>query len=879
MKRSEKNIELQKCYPHEINKNILCKNETNIEYPFYINYEILLKNCRHKHKHRHNYIDLNLEVNYNLEEILENKDSIKKSFNPNHVNCNKKKEIKNRCYQNEYNIPSNWSTSDSSSYCSDISENSSKNEITKFMNFSQRITYDNDLVDNLNLFDKIINDREEVDKNKKHITCSYLTTQLNDKERGKKRSKLLSSFVSKTGDNSDNNNDNYSDKHNDRHNYWNSNCNNEDAQGEPSSVFNTEKSKQCPIPSNAPCSEERRGSSYLRDQSEGNFTEYNMENSRSVDMKIFKSSNSLCSRKTEEEILNKYEKIIKIMKYLRRIKAKYPEIETTVSILSNHIKNVTFNCEKMFQSRQELNEFLKKIYIYQIFLLKKVVFKIPKTKKDGDFSRCSNNNAPINKMRFISADQQNLRDNTIIPDETSREAIYMLQQLNKNKSFKIPRNILYQNEQNKENEKFNIKREDYNKIRYEKCYGKIDNDVQGITSKKDEKNDSPNRSEEYTMYETYAGRSGGSNHKYDGSKVVNEKIPKKDTYQGDIKKNENNYKNRFNSYNTEDVETACSHYADAQDNYEEALKNNMYKIEKNIISMTKKQGQKKNEHILNVNDELNEIIINHKSDRTDVLHKNKTLPVNTKTNLYNDFGKRKNIPFNKYLNKYESNKGNLRESYNLNSRDNISNLTHKERDTLSDAFKNDYLNVIDKKTKKETKKFLLKDDLKFNALNLESDDIAIRKNMSKNERISNDCPDNVKNSKKTLVLYYDINKELNVISNRDSVIQALKQTLLNKPQNFTALQNFLFKIDVELVEYKNFILLITKNIKKPHLEALYGLNDFSVFEKVYGKKVAPRYLVSRKVKIFYKYDIFYQSFKELENARGFSGITDAVELI
>lgn len=49
--------------------------------------------------------------------------------------------------------------------------------------------------------------------------------------------------------------------------------------------------------------------------------------------------------------------------------------------------------------------------------------------------------------------------------------------------------------------------------------------------------------------------------------------------------------------------------------------------------------------------------------------------------------------------------------------------------------------------------------------------------------------------------------------------------------------------------------------------------------KVYGKKVAPRFLISKKVKMFYKYDKFYQKFRELVNVREFSGITDAVELI
>lgn len=69
--------------------------------------------------------------------------------------------------------------------------------------------------------------------------------------------------------------------------------------------------------------------------------------SPSINLEFLKSSNPSNCKKMEKDILNKYEKIMKIMKYLRKVKSKYPEIESTVSILSNHIKNVTFNCEKM----------------------------------------------------------------------------------------------------------------------------------------------------------------------------------------------------------------------------------------------------------------------------------------------------------------------------------------------------------------------------------------------------------------------------------------------------------------------------------------------------------------------------------------------------
>lgn len=57
-----------------LKQNAFCplRKSINKDIPFFINYDILLKNC----KQDKNYLDLNLEINYNLEEIMENKENL-----------------------------------------------------------------------------------------------------------------------------------------------------------------------------------------------------------------------------------------------------------------------------------------------------------------------------------------------------------------------------------------------------------------------------------------------------------------------------------------------------------------------------------------------------------------------------------------------------------------------------------------------------------------------------------------------------------------------------------------------------------------------------------------------------------------------------------
>ncbi|SBT41602.1 conserved Plasmodium protein, unknown function [Plasmodium ovale wallikeri] len=841
-----------------------CANGTKKDIPFYVNYEILLK----KYKQEKNYVDLNLEINYNLEEIMENKDNIKKCLlsdnvantdNP-YTSKNNEYQMKNEKYyhddryyadlrneredcgitsdvggsgeciagaedsdmrkQHENKIEGRENTyygdeysdqgysSDSyHSYCSDVSENSSKNEKTKCMNFSQRITYDNNLLNNFGSLEREIDYSEGINKNKKQGDKNYIKYKLNT-EQGRKSNRQNSPF--------------YNSEH----------------KNAPHSLYNKCRSAHVHP-----------------------FTTSNTQ----VNVNFDRNNSSIKSRKIEEEILNKYEKIIKIMKYLRRIKTKYPEIETIVSILSSHVKNVTFNCEKMFDSRYELNE---------------VVFKNPGIEKDDHSNPCNDKNLPLHQKQFFSTERHYLRDHSELPDDTRRDSRYMLHQLSKNRPFHIRTDGLYEHVMKKNPDALNANGERYNRGKYEKVYNNLGNIRRGT----DKRNETKMNSTGYTEYAE--GNIHNCEKEKNKLKYHDNKAGKQNT-QNDFPNSKNECANRdiniCNNYDDDNMYKSSSYYIDMKDKYEEALKNNIYTIDKNDGRDRNKQSKKKNENIFYANKAINKITDYHKNSmfakakEDDILPKKEALTGNNDiTYKYNN---KKNELIDTYLRVHESKKGDLKNIANYDTWDNRKKFMHKRICTPSDALNIDYLNILDLKNKNNTPNLFLEDESSLNALNLEGAHIPQKNSISKNEKCTNECIDMTKIDKKTYVLYHDVNRESNSISNRDSVIHALKHSLLNKPQNVTALQNFLFKIDVEMVEYKNFVLLITRNVKKLHLEALYGLNDFSVFEKVYGKKVAPRFLVSRKVKIFYKYDTFYQRFKELTNVRDFSGITDAVELI
>ncbi|GAB67851.1 hypothetical protein PCYB_124170 [Plasmodium cynomolgi strain B] len=339
------------------------KSERGRNNPYCVNYDVLLKNCKEEH-----YIDLNLEINYNLEELLSYKDNIKKCLHvhngPSKHNLQRNRrsyhyddecgrfsvsssispccydaggakkgardqpdKVEKELYRNSEYTDEGHTSDSSNSYCSNVTDGSTEYEKTNDMNFSQRITYDSTILeDKVNLFDTVLAPKG-----------------VNTNRKGGKYNAVCPQWDAKNGDNT-NIDDSY---------------------------VRTELSYE-----QRECEGEEEGASpfHERETSKGTFPSMNLDGHTLTNLKFQKKKyTNPTSQKVEEEILNKYEKIIKIMKYLRRVKNKYPEIETTVSILSNHIKNVTFNCEKMFDSRQELNDFLKKIYIYQIYLLKSKV--------------------------------------------------------------------------------------------------------------------------------------------------------------------------------------------------------------------------------------------------------------------------------------------------------------------------------------------------------------------------------------------------------------------------------------------------------------------------------------------------------------------------
>ncbi|SCP05549.1 conserved Plasmodium protein, unknown function [Plasmodium ovale] len=885
----DNSAELAKNHSSRTKGRLPCANGMKKDIPFYVNYEILLK----KYKQEKNYVDLNLEINYNLEEIMENKDNIKKCLlshnvanrdNP-YTSKNNEYQMKNEKYyhddryyadlgneredcgitpdvgesgecvagaadsdvrkqhetkiqgrENTYNgddySDQGYSSDSYHSYCSDVSENSSKNEKTKCMNFSQRITYDNNLLDNFGSRERTIDYSEGINKNKKQDNKNYIKYKLNT-EQGEKSNRHHSPF--------------YNSEH----------------KNAPHSLYNTKQKKQLNFFTNM-C---YAGADKCRNAYVHPFTTSNTQ----VNVNFNRNNSNIKSRKIEDEILNRYEKIIKIMKYLRKIKTKYPEIETIVSILSSHVKNVTFNCEKMH---------LTVGYIRCIFLFVEVVFKNPGIEKDDHSNPCNDKNLPLNEKQLFSTERHYLRDHSELPDDTRRDSLYMLHQLSKNRPFHIPTTGLYEHVMKKKPDAFNANDESYNKGKYEKVYNSLGN----IQRETDKRNETKMNSTGYTEY------AEGNIHNCEKEKYklkYHENKAGKQNTQNDFPNSTNEYANRdiniCNNYDEDNVYKASSYYIDMKDKYEEALKNNIYTIDKNDGKGRNKQSKKKSEHIFYANKAINEITDYRKNSMLTKAKEDDTLPKKEALTGNNDitykYNNKKNELFDTYLRVHGSKKGDLKNIANYGTSDNRKKFMHKRICTPSDALNIDYLNILDMKNKNNTPNLFLKDESSLNALNLEGVHIPQKNNISKNEKCTNECTDMTKIDKKTYVLYHDVNRESNSISNRDSVIHALKHSLLNKPQNVTALQNFLFKIDVELVEYKNFVLLITRNVKKLHLEALYGLNDFSVFEKVYGKKVAPRFLVSRKVKIFYKYDTFYQRFKELTNVRDFSGITDAVELI
>ncbi|CRG94931.1 conserved Plasmodium protein, unknown function [Plasmodium gallinaceum] len=840
MNEDDKSKEIITSCNYGLKRHYISENEKNKDLIFQIDYETLLKNCKEEEK----YIDLNLEINYNLEEIVENKDNIKKCvylhdevddeylyskkendyyiknnkyyydnnfhsdidngispFNYEREKENIDKKNKYLHYEKDYNSENNSSYTNDT-YCSDFTENSSKYEKTKSMNFSQRITYDNnELIHNLNLYNKIVDYNLH---NKKYEENSKNYSQM-IKEQKENSNCYDSIFIKKK------NNEKYS-------------CYNEKQMKMYHHDFYDNIIHKKP---NEP--------KYM-------FSKYNNQENSPLNLKLLKNRNSLNSVKMEEKILNKYEKILKVMKYLRKIKTKYPEIETIVSILSNHVKNVTFNCEKMFDSRSQLNDFLKKIYIYQIFLLKKVVFKDQNIMKNNNINKYHNNNTSRNKIRFISTDEKNLRDYSIILEDSSRNDHFMLNNLDRNISFNTHNKNINEDIKKHEGKKYEENDEIFNR-KYEKnSKGKHEKGIHEILeSKKGNFIDKGNEHIKGDLYNEYKIKKNIYNEFQVDKNVKNidEKV---------IKDNTNNYKYKdiYNNYDLEEIEKKCSYDYHIKDKYYGNTKF-IYGEEENIKNKKKKEKiKKKNENILDIDNVLNKVITQQKNEKfmktseKDALYKRELFEKIEKNNKKNILNRNSNEC---KLNDYEP-----EELHKYTNGNNLKYLAYKEREG----------------------------ELNLNALNLESNNSAFRNRFQSGKYKKKSIDEE---EKKTHVLYYDVNKELTAISNRESVTHALKYTLLNKPKNFATLQNFLFKIDVELVDYKNFILLITKDIKEPHLEALYGLNDFSIFEKVYGKKVAPRFLVPSKVKAFYKYDKFYQTFKELTNVKDFSGITDAVQLI
>ncbi|KYN96316.1 hypothetical protein PGSY75_1473300 [Plasmodium gaboni] len=894
-----------------LNQTDFCPLEKNInkDIPFFINYDILLKNC----KQDKNYLDLNLEINYNLEEIIENKDNLirclhrknpmehvkgykreipddymknKKYYYDNNIYHHKNDEYyhnnnNNNIYKqrddkydrNNYcnnfkkgftnilkdkkNKEKNYYTDTSYSddelsysdnnYYSDSSVNSYENENNKSFNFSQRITYDNNLMDKINIYDNITN---YVYNNKNKNNCYYENMDKQNKDcynykndikyinhrdtvlngskyiedgnyiNDKKKRTDIIHFINKT----------YKDKlsNNKCHTSFIQNIKHTNHEKEK-----TEHSKFSGYIQHSMAKDYRRN---LTDRSIifNNHMEKNDDSSINLD--FLKSSNTSNCKKMEIDILNKYEKIMKIMKYLRKVKSKYPEIETTVSILSNHIKNVTFNCEKMFESRYLLNEFLKKLYIYQIYILKKIVFNKSDILKNDDTLEYYNKHFHTNKMRFISTDRINNSNDPITFEDIKENSSYSIRKLNEQKE--------------------NIFREKgYNERHKIKEYTKDNkyNNVGGYKENYQYTNEYMKRGNKNDIKNKYINHDNNNVIPYDNNcmYILNNDINKNSGYSDKLKnKYKDNYINKISNLEMIDKNGNKNNFED------------MHQINKNISN------------------EKREILIDTNEKKKKISYKTLLISENMEKNNNNfDYKRDKSFSKNNVNDNYT-----FKDKSFLNKMDNVQNKKlfknepiKNEKIIYDNIKKKDYLNVIDEK-KEEEKNPLSEHELNLKALNLESKDLAIKQNIMK-EEIHNTSYANKNENKKTHVLYNDVNKELSAISNRDSVIHALKYTLLNKPQNFTTLQNFLFKIDVEFVEYKNFVLLISKSVRKLHLEALYGLNDFSIFEKVYGKKAAPRFLISKKVKMFYKYDKFYQKFRELVNVREFSGITDAVEVI
>ncbi|SOV83580.1 conserved Plasmodium protein, unknown function [Plasmodium reichenowi] len=887
------------------------RKSINKDIPFFINYDILLKNC----KHDKNYLDLNLEINYNLEEIMENKENLMRCLHrknlmedekryqmeiPHDNMKNKKYYYDNNIYQNkndEYDNNNNNNNIyeqrddiyDRNNYCNNFkkgfinilehkknkgknsyadisysdheSSNSDNNyysgssvysypkDDNKSFNFSQRITYDTNLLDKINIYDNITNyiynnnNNNENNNENNENNCYYENMDKQNKDCHNHKNDIPyinhRNYVH-------NQNKYIHDKY--RRTYIKQFINHTDEDN-----ITNKKSHTSLI-------QNLKHNNHEKEKREhANFSEYNQHNvekdyrrnltdrsiilnkhmekndSPSINLEYLKSSNPSNCKNMEKDILNKYEKIMKIMKYLRKVKSKYPEIESTVSILSNHIKNVTFNCEKMFESRYMLNEFLKKLYIYQIYILKKIVFNKSDILKNDDTLEHYNKHFHTNKMRFISNDRTNNSNDATIFENIKENSSYSMRKLNEQKENMFSHKRYNQRHKSKEYTKDNK----YNDVGVNKENYQYTNEYIGMRNKNDIKN-------------KYINHHNNNVIPYDNKcmHIWNDDIDKESGYSNQLK---NKYKENYinNISNFEDIN-------------KHENKNNL----EDIHQINKNTSKEKKEIFIDTIEE-------------NLSYKKLLISENIETNNNNCHHHKRDKSFSK---------NNLNDNYTfkdksfLNKIGNVENKKAFKNEPLKNdkifydhIKKKDYLNVIDEK-KKEEKNPLLEHELNLKALNLESKDVALKTNIIKEEMHKTSYV-NKNGNKKTHVLYNDLNKELSAISNRDSVIHALKYTLLNKPQNFTTLQNFLFKIDVEFVEYKNFVLLITKSVRKLHLEALYGLNDFSIFEKVYGKKVAPRFLISKKVKMFYKYDKFYQKFRELVNVREFSGITDAVELI
>ncbi|ANQ09963.1 Uncharacterized protein PCOAH_00043750 [Plasmodium coatneyi] len=866
MHEEDGHAEMLKNYVREGKKKIWHKSEKCRNIPYCVNYDVLLRNSKEEQ-----YIDLNLEVNYNLEELLAYKENIKKCFHENsglsknnlrgnrgyhyddgyghghgHIcaaggispfcydsgggkkgACNKPDRAKKQLYRNSEYTDEGHTSDSSNSYCSNVTDSSAEYEKTNGMNFSQRITYDSTILEEkVNLFDTVLAPKGV----KKNI-------------KGGKNNSVCPPWAAISGDNT-NIDDSY---------------------------VRTELSYE-----DRECTQD--GGTFPfhgRENSKGPFPSMNLHGHPLTNLKFHKKYSNPVSQKVEEEILQKYEKIIKIMKYLRRIKNKYPQIEATISILSNHIKNVTFNCEKMFNSRQEMNDFLKKIYIYQIYLLKKVVFKNPRDRRSGDSFKGSFEATSLEGAHLGSKDRPSFRDYSEIPEGINRDAHFMFQHLKENRPVNSTKGVPQENVDDEGWVNFSSVRKHKGRTR-----NHLSKEIQRMGDAKKEKEIDTSFTEESAENNMYKKGKGKNRSKYKSSGSF--RGEEGTTQDDDPFLSEANSTYCFTNLYADDADKTSAYYDNLRHTYREALKKHMHKNGENFKSgKNKKQSRIKKEHILE-NDSLNHKNAYRRSENFTMSDEAYVLPENEsvreETNKQpQGWGNKRDVPFNTQLVEYESKKGDCGQLYKCIPQDSANKNEYRGRSTLSDAFKNDYLNVLD--VQKYGPKGGPPYEPSLNALNLARSKTPPWRSSSKGEMDTKNPAGKEKNNQKTLVLFYDINKELSAISNRDSVIHALKHALLNKPHNFNALQNFLFKINVELVEYKNFILLLTRNIKKPHLEALYGLNDFSVFEKVYGKKVAPRFLVSNKVKSFYKYDTFYRTFKELTNVRDFSGITDAVELI